>query len=98
MKEYMVDIRLPSSPGMDVLIKYPDYRVIINFLLSIGRLASYSSSFDRSRLWITLQADSKFEVVKLLKKFPIYASMKYEIHQLTLNEHTKVLLPPVSDN
>lgn len=98
MNEYMIHIKLMATHGADILLKYPAQRTIVNYLMSIGKLSSYVASVDRTRLWLTMNANSKQEVVTLLQKFPIHQNIDYEIHQLTINEHSNALVPGFSTN
>lgn len=46
----------------------PPHRTYINYLINKGIVDHYAVSLETNRAWITLNADDKGEVEKLLKK------------------------------
>ena len=54
----------------------PPHRTYINFLINKGTIDHYAVSMETQRSWITLNAASKKEVEKILKKFNVPLELK----------------------
>ncbi len=98
MKEYMVIIGLPANPPGEFISLIPRQRARIDELMKQGVLTSYSLAFDRSRLWVTVSADSEENVVEIVSSFPLFGWMNAEIRELMFRKTDAVMMPPVSMN
>jgi muconolactone delta-isomerase len=76
----------------------PPHRTYINFLINKGIVDHYAVSLETNRAWITLNADDKGEVKKLLKKSPLYKFWTCEIDELFVLDGQYYRLPEVNLN
>lgn len=98
MKEYMVNIGLPENSPEEFFSLIPKQRARIDELMKQGVVTSYSLAFDRSRLWVTLSADSEEDVEAIVASFPLFGWMNVEIQELVFRKTEAVMMPPVSMN
>ncbi|MBM3416710.1 MAG: hypothetical protein FJY20_09750 [Bacteroidetes bacterium] len=66
MPKYQATIHFEMSEAFMTLV--PPHRTYINYLINKGIVDHYAVSLETNRAWITLNADDKGEVEKLLKK------------------------------
>ncbi|TAL40405.1 MAG: hypothetical protein EPN92_14870 [Chitinophagaceae bacterium] len=96
MKIYHVTIRFEmSNEFMDLV---PPHRTYINYLINKGTIDHYAVSVETQRAWITLNAEDKEEVEKLLSKSPLYQFWIYEIDELFVLDGQHYRLPAVQPN
>lgn len=76
----------------------PPHRTYINYLINKDIVDQYIVSMETQRVWITLNAESREEVEKLLKKSPIYVFWTYEIDELFVWDGQHYRLPTVQPN
>jgi muconolactone delta-isomerase len=86
MSSYMVDIELPKILNDDFIELIPKQRAYIDRMMKKGIILSYSVSFDRSRLWVIVAADSIQDVKNILGSFPIFNYIKFSIFNLLFHE------------
>lgn len=98
LNDYMLSISLPSHPPKEFVLLIPAQRAHVNKLMGKGIITSYSLSYDRSQLWVTVRSHSEEEVVELVAKFPLIRWMEVEIQQLMFRNASEAALPPVSLN
>ncbi len=98
MNHFMIDITLPELLTEEFLSLIPRQRAQVNKLFGEGRLASYALSSDRSRLWVTLFAESEEEVSTLVSTFPLRKFMKLEIYRLAFLESANANIARISMN
>ncbi len=98
MKEYMIIVTLPEvfSPRFMSLIN--DQRKAVSELMNEGVILNYSLSHDRSKLWITLMAESETEVKKHIKRLPLSRYMQSTIVELMFHQSSSFILPEPSLN
>ena len=70
MHQYQVTIKFEMNDDFMDLV--PPHRTYINFLINKGTIEHYAVSMETQRSWITLIAENKAAVEKLLKKSPLY--------------------------
>ena len=87
MNEYMVTIRFINSPTEEFFSLIPEQRAQVNTLMEKGVLTSYSLSFDRSTLWLTILGASEETVKKTLRMMPLYKFMEFSIIELMFHNH-----------
>lgn len=98
MAEFLIDITLPDELEEDFIAKIPAQRLMVNKLLAQGIVLSYSLSADRTKLWITMQANSRQEIIRKLNEFPLIDYFTYTIHLLAFHNAAVVQIPPFSLN
>jgi len=97
MNEYMIDIDLPEMT-QEFISLIPSQIVVINKLMKTGKISSYTLSSDRTKLWVLINAETEKEVVDILKEFPIYPYLIFNVYKLAFNNTISVFLPKVSLN
>jgi muconolactone delta-isomerase len=98
MAEFMIDITLPEDLEEDFLAKIPAQRTMVNRLMLKGIVTSYSLSMDRGKLWITMDASSKQEIIRQLNAFPLIDYFTYHIYTLVFHNTPVMKVPPFSIN
>jgi hypothetical protein len=94
----MIDISLPTDPDEEFFSLVPHQRAHIDKLLEQRVVMGYSLSFDRSRLWIALNARNEQDAVKILSEFPMFRYFEPTIHPLMFHNTTAVSFHRVSMN
>jgi hypothetical protein len=98
MKQFMIHIQLPAELSEEFVALIPDQRATINGLMRKGIIISYTLSFDRTQLWVVMDATSKVNVIEVLAEFPLIRFMKPEIHEIMFHNSIYVNVPRVSLN
>jgi len=98
MNIYIIDAILPEEMSEGFLSLIPFQRARVGQLMSDRKLLGYSLAADRSKLWITLSADSREEARGILKTFPLFPWMTCTIHELAFHHTSQSLLPEISQN
>ena len=98
MNNYFIDIDLPFHFDQEFLAKIPEQRAFINKMMNKGFVSSYSLSMDRSKLWVTVKANTESEAAKLFAQFPLYEYMNGAIIPLMFHQGVNVALPQPSLN
>ena len=96
MQKYQVTIHFEMSDEFMDLV--PPHRTYINFLINKGTIDHYAVSMETQRSWITLNAENKEEVEKLLKKSPLFKFWTFEIDELFVLDGQHYRLPEVNPN
>ena len=96
MKNYQVTIHFEWSDELASLI--PAHRTYINMLINKSIIEHYVVSMESQRVWITLNAKTKKEVEKILKKSPLYPYLTYEIDELFVLDGQLYKLPALQLN
>jgi hypothetical protein len=96
MAKYHVTINFEIKEEFRDLI--PPHRTYINYLINKGTIDNYAVSMESQRAWITLNADNKKEVKKILSKSPIFKFWKFEIDELFVLDGQHYRLPAVTPN
>jgi hypothetical protein len=86
MSSYMVDIELPNVMNDEFIELIPQQRATIDRLMKKGLILNYSLSFDRTRLWVIVSADSIIAVKNIIGSFPILNFIKFKIYNLLFHE------------
>lgn len=72
---------------------------LMNQMLADGQIQTYGISEDLNRMWITMVADSDFEVWELIAHLPVESIMEPIVTGLnTYNQSIDLLFPAVSLN
>ncbi len=96
MKKYQVTIQFEMSDEFMELV--PPHRTYINFLINKEIIDQYAVSMESQRVWITLNAENKAEIEKLLAKSPLYKFWTYEVDELFVLDGQHYRLPAVQPN
>ena len=76
----------------------PKHRTYINFLINKNVIENYAVSMETQRVWITMHAESKAEIEKLLIKSPLYKYWTYEVDELFVLDGQHYRLPALQPN
>lgn len=98
MNDYMVEIILPKMFTPDFVELIPRQIHKVNELMLARKLTSYSLSADRSRVWVTVLAKSRFEAESIVAGFPIISFVNYTIHELAFHNAVSLSFPQPSMN
>jgi muconolactone delta-isomerase len=79
MNEYMVVIDFPRQIGTEFMALIPQQRARADELLNTGVITSYILSLDRSKLWVTMNAESDEDVARIVDTFPLRKFMRADI-------------------
>jgi hypothetical protein len=98
MAQFMIDIILPQEPNTEFFALIPLQRAHIDKLLEQGTVMAYSLSFDRSRLWIIVNAPNQTEALEILSKFPMIRYFEPTMYPLAFHNTTQMVPMKVSLN
>jgi hypothetical protein len=96
MKKFQVTIKFDMSEEFMELV--PPHRTYINYLINKDVVDQYAVSMESQRVWITLNADDKDAVDKILKKSPLHKFWTYEVDELFVLDGQHYRLPAVQPN
>lgn len=96
MMKYQVTIHFDMTDEFMQLV--PPHRTYINYLINKGTIDYYAVSMETKRVWITLNAETKAEVHKILKKSPLFKFWDYEIDEIFVFDGQHYRLPEVNPN
>jgi hypothetical protein len=96
MQKYQVTIEFEMNDEFMNLV--PPHRTYINYLINKGIIDHYAVSVETQKAWITINAESKKEVKKLLEKSPLYRFWAFEIAELFVLDGQHYRLPAVQPN
>ncbi len=96
MKKYQATIQFDMSDEFMELV--PPHRTYINYLINKDIIDQYAVSMETQRVWITLTAETKEEVIKVLEKSPLFRFWRYEIDELFVLDGQHYRLPAVQPN
>lgn len=96
MNKYLVTVTFEwNDEAMEVV---PEHREYINSLIDEQVIEHYAVSMEVQTVWITINADSKAEVNKILTKSPFHKFCRFEIHELIIWDGQNYRLPVVQLN
>jgi len=84
-----------SDEFMDLV---PAHRTYINYLINNNTIDQYAVSMESQRVWITINAETKKDIEKILKKSPLYKFWDFEIDELFVLDGQLYRLPAVQPN
>ncbi|MGV3527488.1 MAG: hypothetical protein ACO1OO_01220 [Flavisolibacter sp.] len=96
MKKFLVTARFQWSEEMMQLIE--EHRTVINKLIDEQVIEHYIVSMEVETAWITINANTKVEVRKLLSPSPLYKFWKIRIHEIMVWDGQTYRLPAVQLN
>ena len=98
MAQLMIEISLPDYPDEEFFALVPPQRAHIDKLLEQGVVMGYSLSFDRSKLWIALNAQNERHATEILSTFPMFRYFETTIYPLMFHNTAVMALNRVSMN
>lgn len=96
MKKYQSIISFEMDEEFMTLV--PPHRTYINYLLNKGIIDSYAVSMETQNAWITINANSKEEVLTILGKSPLAKYWRFEVVELFVYDSQSTRLPAVQLN
>jgi len=96
MQKYQVTIKFEMSDEFMDLV--PPHRTYINYLINNNTIDQYAVSMETQRVWITINAETKKDIEKILKKSPLYKFWDLEIDELFVLDGQLYRLPAVQPN
>jgi len=94
----MVDFTLPETLSKDFMEMLPSQKVKLEKLFDQGKLCSFASAFDISKMWAIFAANSEYEVMGLLATLPIAEYVEVKISMLNSYNTMDAFLPQFSMN
>ena len=82
----------------DFMELVPPHRTYINYLINKEIIDQYAVNMETQRVWITLNAENKSGVEKILEKSPLFKFWNYEIDELFVLDGQHFRLPAVQPN
>ena len=99
MPTFVVTLRLPNEYDEEFIALIPSHRAFINRLLSEKVVEVYAISSDRSRGWVTINAESAAAVQAVVEEFPLYPYLHgVEIDELFIFDSAYSRFPHISLN
>jgi hypothetical protein len=96
MQKYQVTIKFEMSDEFMDLV--PAHRTYVNYLINNNTIDQYAVSMETQRVWITVNAETKKDIEKILKKSPLYKFWDFEIDELFVLDGQLYRLPAVQPN
>jgi hypothetical protein len=98
MTTFMVSITMPDFKDGEFLSLIPKERRHIESLMEKGVISTYTLSADRTRLWVTVNAESPEGAREIADAFPLRKFMAVEIIELTFHHSASITMPTMSLN
>lgn len=96
MNKYLVTVAFEwNDEAMKVIQEHREY---INSLIDDHVIEHYAVSMEIQTVWITINADTKAEVRKILSTTPFNKFWKFDIHELIIWDGQNYRLPAVQLN
>ena len=95
---FMVDFTIPTTLSKDFMDMLPSQKVKLEKLFDQGKLCSFASAFETSKMWAIFAANSEYEVMGLLASLPLSEYMEVKISMLTSYNTMDAFLPQFSMN
>ena len=95
---FMVDFTLPETLTKDFFELLPSQKVILERLFDQGKLCSFASAWETSKMWAIFAANSEYEVMQLLATLPLSDFTKVHISMLSSYNTMDAFLPQFSMN
>ncbi len=98
MNQYFFDIELISTMSEEYISLISEQRNVINKLLQQGIVSNFALSSDRSKSWLTINANTEQEAVSIVDSFPLRPYMNYVVHPLIFQLQSSMYFPQLSLN
>ncbi len=96
MKKYQVTIDFEMTEEFMQLV--PQHRIYINELINKDFIDQYAVSMESMQVWITMNAETKEEIIKLLEKSPLFKFWTVGINELFVLDGQHYRMPAVQPN
>ena len=94
----MVIIDLPTRLTKEFIALIPKQRSHIDKLMDQGKILQYALAIDRSKLWVTISAESESKAKEIISSFPLIDYMEPEILELAFYNSISTDLPKLIMN
>ncbi|MBC6608971.1 hypothetical protein H8B13_19285 [Hymenobacter sp. BT188] len=99
MPRFVVSLRLPALFTQEFMALIPSHWALIQQLIEDHVIETYAISADRTRGWITINADDAAAVQAVVELFPLYSFItEVEIDELFIFDSAKSRFPRLSLN
>jgi hypothetical protein len=98
MNQYLASISLPARLNQEFVALIPAQRKHVDHLISEGTITGYSLALDRSKLWVTMVAETEREAAEIVAAFPLSRFFEIEIYPLAFHQSSRAALLKVSLN
>lgn len=88
MNQYLFDLSLPEHLTEEFVSVIPFQRAHIDSLMVKGIVTSYGLAFDRSKVWVTMLAESEEQAHEILREFPLYKFFTVRLYPLAFHNMT----------
>jgi hypothetical protein len=97
MKKYIVTATFEWEESLMALI--PEHRAVIDALIKAGSIESYAVSMEVQTTWITMNAENKADVHRMLRRSPLHAHWtSIEVSELMIWDGLTFRLPALVMN
>ncbi len=97
--EFMITYRLPDELNEDMIRTIPAHRAKVNTLIDAGVIKCYSLSFDRSILWMVVDAINETDMEAIIQSLPLSEYLSdYEVQPLMFTLTANTEIPHISLN
>lgn len=96
MNKFQVSIRFSTDKEFADLI--PEHKTFISQLISEEIIEHYAVSMESRLIWITLNAEDRKAIYKILAKSPLFSYFTYEVHELFALDGQNYRLPTLQMN
>ena len=86
--QYLFDITLPGELTEDFVSLIPFQRTHIDSLMVKGVVTSYGLAADRSKVWVTMRAESEERAHEIVRSFPLYKFFTVRLYPLAFHNMT----------
>ena len=96
MKKFQVSIRfITDREFMDLV---PAHKTFVSHLISEEVIEHYAVSMESQSIWITINAEGKEAIDKILGQSPLFPYFTYEVHELFALDGQNYRLPTLQMN
>lgn len=88
MKYYQVSIYLQDNLDEKFWELIPQHRELVSELMLDEKILTYAINLERSKGWMTVNAESVKDVRGIIQSFPIVDYLTYEIDELFIFDST----------
>jgi len=96
MKKFQVTIQFKMDDDFTNLV--PPHRTYINYLINKEIIEHYAVSMESQKIWITLNAESKHSIEKILAESPLYKYFSFTTDELFVLDGQNYRLPGLQFN
>ena len=93
INSYMADISLPETLSNEFIALIPKQRAFVKKMMNEGVISNYSLSSDRKKLWVIINAATRFDAHNIIGSFPISNYIRYTINNLLFHETNVAFVP-----